>query len=91
MNSQSKKVVYLDVCTICRPFDDQAVMRIRLEANAYYLILQAIQDSKYEMIASPVHFEEINAISDPQERREILALLTRLSTRAQCNLGIVPK
>ena len=70
---KSTKKVYIDVCTLCRPFDDQDVMRIRLETDAYYLILQAIQNEKYEMIVSPVHHEEINAIENVQERYEILA------------------
>jgi hypothetical protein len=38
---------YLDVCTLCRPFDDQNMMRIRLETDSYHLILQAIQDGEY--------------------------------------------
>ena len=32
------------------------------------------------MIASPVHFEEVNAIKDPHERYELLALLTKYGT-----------
>ena len=86
MNDQGKKTVYLDVCTLCRPFDDQTMMRIRLETNAYYLILQAIQDAKYDMVVSPVHFEETQAIGDAQERREIVAILTTLGTRATGDL-----
>lgn len=49
------KKLYLDVCTLCRPFDDQNVMRIRLETDAFYLILQNIQNGKYEMM-NPVEF-----------------------------------
>jgi predicted nucleic acid-binding protein len=79
--------VYIDVCTLCRPFDDQDVMRIRLETDAYYLILQAIQNKKYEMVVSPVHLEEINAIEDVQERYEILALIKRFGVTAKCNLS----
>ncbi|HLN85875.1 MAG TPA: PIN domain-containing protein, partial [Candidatus Limnocylindrales bacterium] len=71
------------VCTLCRPFDDQSVMRIRLETNAYYLMLQAVQDGKYTMVVSLAHFEEINAISDPEERREALAVLAKLGTTSE--------
>jgi len=39
-----KKRLYLDVCTLCRPFDDQNMMRIRLETDAFYLILRNIQN-----------------------------------------------
>ena len=61
-------------------------MRIRLETDAYYLILQAIQNEKYEMIVSPVHHEEINAIENVQERYEILGLIKRFGVTAKCNL-----
>lgn len=86
MVRQNRKKLYLDICTLCRPFDDQSLMRIRLETDAYYLILQAIQDARYALIVSPVHFEEANAISDAEERREIVAILERLGTAAECDL-----
>jgi len=31
------KQVYLDVCALCRPFDDQQQVRLRLETNAVEL------------------------------------------------------
>lgn len=65
------KKIYLDVCTLCRPFDNQSLMRIRLETDAYYLILKSIQDGNCEMIVSPVHFEEVEAIEDSYERMGI--------------------
>lgn len=86
MKNQNVKNIYFDVCTLCRPFDDQDLMRIRIETDAYYLILQAIQNKKYKMIISPVHFEEVKAIEDFQERYEILALLTKYGTKPSCDL-----
>jgi predicted nucleic acid-binding protein len=87
MDRQNQKTLYLDICTLCRPFDDQSLMRIRLETDAYYLILQALQDAKYAMVVSPVHIEEANAISDVEERREILAVLEKLGTAAGCDMA----
>jgi predicted nucleic acid-binding protein len=87
MERQNRKRLYLDICTLCRPFDDQSQMRIRLETNAYYLILQALQDARYAMVVSPVHFEEANAISDAEERREIVVVLERLGTAAECDMA----
>jgi predicted nucleic acid-binding protein len=86
MPSQTRKILYLDVCTLCRPFDDQSMMRIRLETNAYYLVLQAIQGGKYSMVVSPAHLEEVSAIGDTEERREILAVLEKLGTMYECDL-----
>ncbi|MGH7848155.1 MAG: hypothetical protein ACREQW_23680 [Candidatus Binatia bacterium] len=62
-------------------------MRIRLETDAYYLILQAVQDKKYSMVVSRAHFEEADAISEIEERREIIALLAKLGTAAECDMG----
>jgi len=87
MERQNQKRLYLDICTLCRPFDDQSQMRIRLETNAYYLLLQALQDARYVMVVSPVHFEEANAISDAEERREIVVVLERLGTAAECDMA----
>ena len=87
MDRENLKTLYLDICTLCRPFDDQSLMRIRLETDAYYLIVQALQDKKYSMVVSPVHFEEASAIRDVEERREILAVLENLGTAAQCDLA----
>ena len=54
-----KPLLYLDVCTLCRPFDDQSMMRIRLETDSYHLIMQAIQEGKYQVdvtVMTPVEF-----------------------------------
>ncbi len=72
--------LYLDVCTLCRPFDDQEQPRIRRETESYYRILQAIQDGRYTLVCSPVHWTEIAAIADPLERNEIKAILAQQGT-----------
>jgi len=67
-----KPKLYLDVCTLCRPFDNQYGMRVRLETDSYFLIMQAIQNGTYELLYSKVHEKEIAAISDLLERTEII-------------------
>lgn len=69
------KKLYLDVCTICRPFDNQNNMRIRLETDAYYLILNGVQNSNYMMMISPIHIKEIESIEDIREKMQIVNLL----------------
>ncbi len=71
----NKLKLYLDVCTLCRPFDDQHRMRIRLETDSYFLIMQAIQDKTYELLYSKVHEKEIASINDVLERTEIIETL----------------
>lgn len=80
-----RKTLYIDVCTLCRPFDDQNQMRIRLETDAWYLILNAIKHGDYEMAVSAVHRQEISAISDAQERYELMSLLSRYGLTKACD------
>jgi len=67
--------IYLDVCTLCRPYDDQTFARIHLETVAVQLILSAIEQERYQLVYSPVHVIEISAISDVIERLELYMLM----------------
>lgn len=67
--------VYLDVCSLCRPFDDHRFLRIRLESDAINLILENVRAGQIRMIASTVHFKEIEAISDGYERSNLLSII----------------
>ncbi|MHB8335825.1 MAG: hypothetical protein ACYDEE_00210 [Ignavibacteriaceae bacterium] len=69
------KKLYLDVCTLCRPFDNQNNMRIRLETDAYYLILNGIQRNIYKMTISSMHIKEIESIEDIREKIQVVHLL----------------
>lgn len=44
--------VYLDMCAIKRPFDNQSQPRVWLETLAITLITQAIQDGQLELVSS---------------------------------------
>jgi predicted nucleic acid-binding protein len=81
------KILYLDVCALCRPFDDQNYLRIRLETDAVLLILKSIETKYYQAVISPVHRFEISAISDVGERLEIQSLLERIAIPCQYNLN----
>lgn len=81
------KNIYLDVCALCRLFDDQSYMRIRLETLAVNLILSSIESGNYKMIYSPVHFKEIYAIQNDIELFELHMLLQRIGHRAGIDMG----
>jgi predicted nucleic acid-binding protein len=78
MNSN---LVYLDVCALSRPFDDQSFLRIRLETEAVNLILSKVQESYLQLAVSPVHFVEIRAIPDTLERLELLSIIEHYGVR----------
>ena len=87
----SRKKLYIDVCTLCRPFDNQNIMRIRLETDAFYLILQNIQNRLYEMVVSPVHFKEIETIEELREKLWLLDLLDKYGIKPPCDLNKIRK
>jgi predicted nucleic acid-binding protein len=70
-------LVYIDVCALSRPFDDQTFLRIRLETEAVNLILSKIKEGQLRLAVSPVHFAEIRAIPDVLERLELLSIIER--------------
>lgn len=72
---KSGRLVYLDVCALCRPFDDPAQIRVRAEAEAVQLILSHVRAGDLTLVVSPVHAVEIDAIADATERVHLSALL----------------
>lgn len=91
MKKIEKIRLYLDVCTLCRPFDDQNMMRIRLETDAFYLILKSIQNNIYEMMVSPIHLKEIENIEDIYERLDVTILLDKYGVKPKCDLNEIKK
>jgi predicted nucleic acid-binding protein len=81
-----KSSVYLDVCSLCRPFDNQKFARIRLETEAVNLILENVKTGEMIMIISPVHYEEIKATSDNIERIEIFSLFNNYGEMIKANI-----
>lgn len=69
--------IYLDVCCLNRPFDDQRDDRIRLESEAVLIILERCL-SEWVMISSEVINYEISKIPDG-ERREKVGILASLA------------
>lgn len=78
--------VYLDVCVLCRPFDDQQQARIFLETGAFNLILTHIRETERELIVSPAHQVEISAIHSSEERQHLLLLLKQFGKQPDLDL-----
>ena len=68
--------VYLDVCCLCRLFDNHSDTRIRLEAEAVLSILKRCS-LDWELVTSTVVVYEIGLISDPTRRSHALRLIQR--------------
>ncbi len=83
------KRIYLDVCALSRPFDDQAFLRIRLETEAVNLIISKTKAGQYSLVVSQVHREEIEAISDSFERIELQARLAAQGQSIKADMAAI--
>lgn len=66
--------IYLDVCCLNRPFDDQIQVQIRLEAEAVLVILAESECGRWEWVGSEVIDLEISKTLDPERRRRVQLL-----------------
>jgi predicted nucleic acid-binding protein len=67
--------LYLDVCCLNRPFDDQRQDRIRLEAEAVLLILKHCETDEWQWISSAVVEEEVDNTPDRERRHRVRSML----------------
>jgi predicted nucleic acid-binding protein len=67
--------IYLDVCCLNRPFDDQTQERIRLEAEAVLLVLGHLRAGDWRWLTSEAVSTEIDRAPDTG-RRARLRMLT---------------
>ena len=88
---KTKKYIYLDVCVLSRPFDNQSYLRIRLETEAVNLILSKVKNGEYTLSVSPVHWEEIKAISEIFERIDLQERLRTMGKPIKTDLDIARK
>jgi hypothetical protein len=65
--------VYLDICSLKRPFDDQSQPRVREEAMAVAAIVTRAEAGEIALVRSPAHLVENDA--NPREDRRLAAAL----------------
>ncbi len=73
--------IYLDVCCLCRLFDNHSDTRVRLDAEAVLAILKRCS-LDWELVTSSAVLYEIGLISDPGKRSQALRLIQRLVRRS---------
>ena len=65
--------VYLDMCSLKRPFDDQRQPCVREEATAIAAIVALAEAGEIALVRSPAHLVENDA--NPREDRRLAASL----------------
>lgn len=78
--------IYLDVCCLNRPFNDQTQDRIRLEAAAILSVLKRIEQNEWLGIISGV--VEIEIENDPNVERKVR--VQNLARLARKNVAVGP-
>ena len=67
--------IYLDVCCLNRPFDDQTQERVHLESEAVITIIERCQKGRWRLVSSEIIDLEVSKIPDP-DRKNKVSLLT---------------
>ncbi len=75
--------LYLDVCCLNRPFDDQSQQRVRLEAEAVLLILNKCQAGDWKLLTSNALDAEIGLTPNPTRLRQVQDLLAIATIQVQ--------
>lgn len=69
--------IYLDVCCLCRPFDEHSQNKVSLESEAVLAIIDHGQINSWILLTSEVADIEISRINDSDKRQRV-QLLFRL-------------
>ena len=80
--------VYMDLCCLNRPFDDQGQDRIRLESEAVTLVLSRVERGHVDLLASDVLELENTRNPDGERREYVAALLGAATTRASVDESV---
>jgi hypothetical protein len=86
MEDSTTVTLYFDACCLNRPFDDQTQARIRLESEAFLIILARCEYGDWAWIGSQVLDWEIEQTPDPERRRRVQLL----ASYAQHSVSVGP-
>jgi predicted nucleic acid-binding protein len=68
--------IYLDVCCLNRPFDEQNQLRIRLETEVILAILEQCEVNRWKLISSSALIAEIAQIKDVEKQKQVKIALS---------------
>jgi predicted nucleic acid-binding protein len=81
-------LIYLDVCCLNRPFDDQTQERVRLESEAVLLILGRCQRGEWQLVGSEAIALEINQTQDAERKSRLRAFADLATLQVTVNEAI---
>jgi predicted nucleic acid-binding protein len=77
--------LYLDVCCLNRPFDDQSQQRIRVETEAIGIVLDLCVHGPHRWLISDALEDEVLRNPDPEPRAKVLDTLQLAQARLTAN------
>jgi predicted nucleic acid-binding protein len=80
--------IYLDVCCLNRPFDDQAQERIRLESEAVLAILRRVELQQWELVGGEAVEFETGRMPDLERRQRVWALAQLAGSRQGIDIHV---
>ncbi len=83
--------IYMDVCCLNRPFDNQLDNRIHLETESIKIILEKIETTDWVLISSDVIDFEIDKIPDFYRKRKVKTLSRFFDEKIHLNDAIIQK
>ncbi len=83
--------IYLDVCCLNRPFDDQTQEKIHLETEAVLIILSNISSQRWELVGSDVIDFEISKIPDIERKKKVELLTQKILKKQQITKQLIQR
>jgi hypothetical protein len=80
--------IYLDMCSLKRPFDDQSQNRIWIETQSVIRILDAYHAAEVKVCNSEVLVFENSLNPNPIRKRRVAGLLSQFGTPVKANAAI---
>jgi len=81
--------IYLDVCCLNRPFDDQSQERIRMESEAVELVFELCERGTHRWVSSTAIEEEASLNPDIDQRMKMEAMLKLADERLQADDSVL--
>ncbi len=83
--------IYMDVCCLNRPFDDQTKAKILIESDAVLAILSKCSSGEWILLSSDILDAEINKAPDGWKKRKVLELYNIAIEKIELNDSIIKK
>lgn len=83
--------IYMDVCCLNRPFDDQTQDKIRIESDAVLAILSKCLSGEWQLLSSEVLDIEIENIQDKWKKSKVYELYKLAEEKIMLNDKIIER